>query len=313
MTSAARVLAEVEAAIPDLARAGKLIAACPTDAVLREVLEATYDPFLVEGLHEPLPPMMHPDRIDEALSVEWTSFYAGLRSAARRDLPSLVAAYRVSEAWPVYARVLAKRFVDVPFDVANQWGTLPVFRCAMIEDPMDEAGSPFGNGALVRVPLHARRCLTLVRDLLGTPSAYFLDLCGNPITAVDPQLRTRLENPSAWESLESDGPYEEGVMVDGWIMSAGPHALPSLLRAFDAVPLSLFRRQQRTRPYAARLADLSTMPFSRAPILPDATAHDRALSLEEPGAVFVISLLSAYPFASPSSWRWLRKGSVRFA
>lgn len=312
MTSAARVLAEVEAAIPDMARAGKLIAACPTDAVMREILEATYDPFLVTGLHEPLPALANPERIDEALEFEWLSFHAGLRVCPRRDLAALTKAHRASDAWPIYARVLSKRFVDVPFEVANQWGTLPVFRCAPIEDPMDEVGSPFGNGALVRAPLHARRCLTLVLDPLGVPSAHFLDLCGNPIDAA-PLLRTQLEDPRTWSRVEADGPYEEGVVIDGWIMSTGPAAPLSILRAFDAVPLSLFRRQQRTRPYAARLADLSTMPVERAPLLPDATADDRAHALEEPGAVFVISLLSAYPFTSPSSWRWLRKGSVRFA
>lgn len=314
MTRTARVMAAVEAVIPDFAAAGKLIAEHPMDIVLREVLFWTYDPFLVWELNEPLPPISNPEAADAALMSEWESFTSQLLVAARTAVPGVLAPFRSSPAWPIYARVVSKRFVDVPFVVANQWGTLPVFRGAPIAETMEESVEPWRPGTLVRVPLHARRCFTLVRSPFTLPSAYFLDLCGNPIPTVDhAAVRARIESRDAWRDLEAEASeYEDGLVVDGWLMTERVQAPYTILRAFDVVPLRVFATQQRSRPYVSRFEDLLHTPVKLAPLVSNASAEDRARLLEEPGALFVIDQESAYPFTSPSPWRWVRKGKVRF-
>lgn len=291
MTRAASIMAAVEAAIPDEAAAIRRLQEAPTDMVLREALSLTYDPLELTGVPPqlrlaPLTPSM-----DAVLDEEWLPFVCAIRLCARRDVGELVSRARTSPAWPFFARVLSKRFVEVPRRVANPWGTIPAFACA----PIDDGDCP-KTAMLVRVPVYAHRSLVVVRPPFSRPSVFVLDACGNDLGVDTRELEAR-----AW-SVEDGSPYESGLVFDGWTLGGAS----GFFHAFDVVPLSRFRAQTHTPDYATRLLALKQHPISRALVLSDAGSSREAM-LTEPGSVFAIDTLSSYPYSSPSSWRWIRK------
>lgn len=225
------------------------------DPVFASIARRLFDPFKLWLRTSPDLPELREEDLDaanEALCHEWSYFADFL---AERDLTHLsndeLSNFRVSKAWPIYARILAKRFNSEIVSrelVAGELGTIAHWS---IGTSVDAKMVEYPTG--VQPFIQGTRCLALVSSpFTKGRDVWFVSKTGLPFPVPVPE--NVREAILAVDYSDLPGRFHDGLVLDGVINMAG-------YTLFDILPLSEFRVPERGAVFEDRAATLVTLSF----------------------------------------------------
>ena len=312
MTQTARIVAALEAAHPDEQTKIQSPGCC--DWIFRSTLALTYDPFIhndwPEGAEVPALPENLAKLDDWLAQGNWITFSSDVRDASGYEY--LRNRWGDTQGWPLFARVIRKRFENVTYDTVNSvWQTLPKFVAA-----------PIGVGALtfprVVVPHVGQRAILVVRVAAFGIRVDLFDPTGKHINAQNDELVSELASKFALPNGEG---HVWNAVFDGFVQSRKG----GVFAAFDmAYSLDDFRAQRTNSTfYERRLINLQYVranlacPHGRCPFEVALVRRvERAAELEslvanglladsQTGSAFGIDPNSAYPYSEDYSYQHL--------